>query len=184
MPKITRTQLVTYLHHVCYSLPHLAQTVLIWPRQFSFGPCFFNLAHTLARTKNEPEGTLLYSQMVGWRSTSFSLPTWLSQLKMSKIILKDCKHKSKKKITFCLFMNLDVDLYIHNKITDLEGLWGRNDQICTFEKLLFQQKIKFFERPSFWNLSSCVPYISLFNVKSCKKYDCFRSEQYLKNNAL
>ena len=39
-------------------LPHLAQTVLIWPRQFSFGPCFFNLAHTLARTKNEPEGTL------------------------------------------------------------------------------------------------------------------------------
>ena len=32
---------------------------LIWPRQFSFGPCFFNLAHTLARTKNEPEGTLL-----------------------------------------------------------------------------------------------------------------------------
>ena len=31
---------------------------LIWPRQFSFGPCFFNLAHTLARTKNEPEGTL------------------------------------------------------------------------------------------------------------------------------
>ena len=40
-------------------LPHSAQTVLIWPRQFSFGPCFFNLAHTLARTKNEPEGTLL-----------------------------------------------------------------------------------------------------------------------------
>ena len=39
-------------------LPHLAQTVLIWPKQFSFGPCFFNLAHTLARTKNEPEGTL------------------------------------------------------------------------------------------------------------------------------
>ena len=32
---------------------------LIWPRQFSFGPCFFNLAHTLARTQNEPEGTLL-----------------------------------------------------------------------------------------------------------------------------
>ena len=32
---------------------------LIWPRQFSFGPCFFNLAHTLARTKNEPDGTLL-----------------------------------------------------------------------------------------------------------------------------
>ena len=38
---------------------------LIWPRQFSFGPdsshlahVFFNLAHTLARTKNEPEGTL------------------------------------------------------------------------------------------------------------------------------
>ena len=58
MPKITRTQLVTYLHHVCYSLPHLAQTVLIWPRQFSFGPWFLNLAHTLARTKNEPEGTL------------------------------------------------------------------------------------------------------------------------------
>ena len=39
-------------------LPQLAQEVLIWPRQFSFGPCFFNLAHTLARTKNEPEGTL------------------------------------------------------------------------------------------------------------------------------
>ena len=118
MPKITRTQLVTYLHHVCYSLPHLAQTVLIWPRQFSFGPCFFNLAHTLAQTKNEPEGTLKFRM----EHIEFSLQIRIALAKISKqrvsefnylkplqaksVILWHIYHKPNTVWTFALYINL------------------------------------------------------------------------------